>query len=98
MRNPPVEITFVITGGEKNGKDLACADFLQSLFENKKVDQTQLIQRVYGSEDAERHLDPCPPEFPFTDLDYCTWINAFPFSMPVFLEDGLYKMRPFFEG
>ncbi|MBL8051178.1 MAG: 2-phosphosulfolactate phosphatase [Anaerolineales bacterium] len=79
----PNEITFVITGGMGNDEDVACAEFLEKLLNGYKPDNKSFIKRVYESNDAVEHLDPNQPEFPETDLDYCTRINAFDFAMPI---------------
>lgn len=90
--NPP-EVTFVITGGYNNDEDLSCAEYLQSLFEGKTPAKEPFIKRVYASKDAEAHLDPDRPEFPRSDLDLCTRIDAFDFAMPIQKEHESLIMR-----
>ena len=89
----PNEITFVITGGMNNDEDVACAEFLEKLLKGYKPDNKSFIKRVYESNDAVEHLDPNQPEFPETDLDYCTRINAFDFAMPITRENNQLVMR-----
>jgi 2-phosphosulfolactate phosphatase len=89
----PSEVTFVITGGEKNDEDLACAEFLEKQFKGETIEAQSFIRRVYESKDAESHLDPNQPEFPQSDLDYCTRINAFDFAMPITRENNQLIMR-----
>ena len=89
----PTEITFVITGGEDNDEDYSCAEYLQALFNGQSPTQEPFVQRVYDSKDAEQHRDPGRPEFPYSDLDYCTQINRFDFAMPIAREDGHLVMR-----
>lgn len=89
----PSEITFVITGGEKNDEDLACAEFLEKQFTGEVIETWSYIRRVYESKDAIPHLDPNQPEFPESDLDYCTRINAFDFAMPIARENNQLVMR-----
>lgn len=79
----PPEVTFVITGGYNNDEDLSCAEYLESQFKGQQVDVESFIQRVYNSRDAIAHHDVTLPEFPKSDLDYCTRINAFDFVMPI---------------
>ena len=80
----PHEVTFVITGIHYNDEDLACAEYLEALLKgSKKPDIKPFVKRVYDCKDAEHHLDPTRPEFPETDLDYCTQIDKFNFSMPI---------------
>ncbi|HAV77642.1 MAG TPA: 2-phosphosulfolactate phosphatase [Anaerolineae bacterium] len=91
----PDEVTFVITGETYSGgdEDFACAEFLESRFKGQRLDVKLFIQRVYDCKDAIEHLDPNHPEFPFTDLEYCTSIDAFNFAMPITTENDLLVMR-----
>jgi 2-phosphosulfolactate phosphatase len=89
----PNEITFVITGGENNDEDIACAEYLEKQFTGQASEAQTFIQRVYRSRDALQHLDPDQPEFPESDLDYCTRINAFDFAMPITRENNQLIMR-----
>jgi 2-phosphosulfolactate phosphatase len=88
----PEEITFVITGGADNAEDLACAQFLEKQFTGQAVDAQEYIQRVVTSKDASYHLEG-HPQFPKSDLDYCTRINAFDFAMPITRENSQLVMR-----
>ncbi|MBC7877761.1 MAG: 2-phosphosulfolactate phosphatase [Anaerolineales bacterium] len=83
LKIAPSEITFVITGGFNNDEDVSCAEYLERLFKGQKPDIKPFVRRVYDSKDAEQHLDPNQPEFPESDLDYCTQISRFNFSMPI---------------
>ena len=89
----PEEVTFVITGKDYNDEDLACAEYLESQFKGQQVDNQFFIQRVYNSRDAVAHHDETRPEFPKSDLDYCTRINAFDFAMSITREDDKLIMR-----
>lgn len=93
LKLKPSEITFVITGGYGNDEDVACADFLEKQFTNKKTEAQEFIRRVYASRDALEHM-PDHPQFPKADLDYCSRIDAFDFSMPIMREGGQLIMRP----
>lgn len=84
----PEEITFVVTGGADNAEDLACAEFLQKQFLGQAVDTTNYIHRVISSRDAMQHMED-HPQFPRSDLDYCTRINAFDFVMPITRKENL---------
>lgn len=87
-RLKPEEITFVITGGADNAEDLACAEFLQNQFLGQAVDKYDYIHRVISSRDAFQHMED-HPQFPKSDLDYCTRINAFDFAMPITRKENL---------
>jgi 2-phosphosulfolactate phosphatase len=89
-------VTFVITGQFDEGRgdeDLACAEYLEALLKGQKPDPAPYVDRVYQSRDALFHLDPNLPEFPKSDLDYCTNIDAFDFAMTVTKENGRHVMR-----
>lgn len=92
LRLKPEEITFVITGGADNAEDLACAEFLQKQFLGQAVDTPNYIHRVISSRDALQHMDD-HPQFPRSDLDYCTRINAFDFAMPITRENNQLVVR-----
>ena len=92
----PEAVTFVITGQYRPGhgdEDVACAEYLERLFEGQQPDPVPFIERVFQSRDAIQHLDPNLPEFPRSDLDLCTTIDAFDFAMLVTKERGGHVMR-----
>jgi 2-phosphosulfolactate phosphatase len=92
----PECVTFVITGQieeERGDEDLACAEYFEALLRGREPDPAPYIDRVYKSRDALFHLDPNLPEFPESDLDYCTNIDAFDFVMSVTRENGRPVMR-----
>jgi len=83
------KVTFVITGQYAPGhgdEDLACGEYLETLLKGKKPDPGPFIERVYKSKDAIQHIDPSEIDFPFSDLQLCTDIDAFDFAMPVLKE------------
>jgi 2-phosphosulfolactate phosphatase len=87
----PECVTFVITGqiGDGRGDEgLACAEYFEALLRGQEPDSAPFIDRVYKSRDALFHLDPNLPEFPVSDLDYCTNVDAFDFVMSVTKENG----------
>jgi 2-phosphosulfolactate phosphatase len=92
----PDHVTFVITGqlsDERGDEDLACAEYFEALLRGQGPDPAPYVDRVYKSRDALFHLDPNLPEFPVSDLDYCTNIDAFDFAMIVTKENGRPVMR-----
>jgi len=93
LKIAPLEITFVITGGKDNEEDQSCAEYLEFLLKGQRPDIRPFIRRVYNSKDAKQHLDPNRPEFPLSDLDYCTQISRFNFSMPIMRENDQLVMR-----
>lgn len=88
----PEKVTFVITGGEDNAEDLACAEFLERQFNGQAVEIEDYIRRIVTSKDASQHLG-THPQFPKSDLDYCTRIDAFDFAMPITRENNQLIMR-----
>ena len=93
LKIAPPKVTFVITCGYNNDEDVACAEYLEALIKGQSLDTRTFIQSVYNSRDAVQHLDPNHPEFPESDLDYCTQISRFNFSMPITRENGQLVMR-----
>jgi 2-phosphosulfolactate phosphatase len=91
----PQDVTFVITGEtySDGDEDFACAEYLESQLKGLSVNTKPFIQRVYDCKDAIEHLDPNRPEFPVTDLEYCTDIDAFDFAMLIKKEKDLLVMR-----
>lgn len=87
----PDHVTFVMTGqlsDERGDEDLACAEYFEALLRGQGPDPAPYIDRVYKASDALFHLDPNLPEFPASDLDYCTNIDALDFAMLVTKENG----------
>jgi 2-phosphosulfolactate phosphatase len=93
LKIAPLEVTFVITGGEDNEEDLSCAEYLEALLIGQNPDKEPFIKRVHNSKDAERHLNRNFPEFPESDLDYCTRINAFDFTLPIMRKNNQLIMQ-----
>ncbi len=92
----PEAVTFINTGKTENGRgdeDLACAEYFEALLKGQEPDSSPYIERVLNSRDALMHLDPNLPEFPLSDLDLCTQIDAFDFVMLVTKENGRHVMR-----
>jgi 2-phosphosulfolactate phosphatase len=92
----PESVTFVITGQLSEGRgdeDLACGEYFEAVLNGQRPDPAPYIDRVYKSRDALFHLDPSLPEFPISDLDYCTNIDAFDFVMSITKENGRPVMR-----
>jgi len=86
------EITFVVTGGVDNAEDLACSEFLEKQFTGQAVESDEFIRRVITSPDAFRHTSD-HPQFPKSDLDYCTRIDFFDFAMPITRKNNRLTMQ-----
>jgi 2-phosphosulfolactate phosphatase len=91
----PEMITFVITGQVYDGgeEDLACAEYLQELFDGNSPDPVPFLERVKKSNDAQVFYDPNLPQFPASDILHCTSLDKFDFAMPVIRENGRFVMR-----
>jgi 2-phosphosulfolactate phosphatase len=92
LKFKPTEISFVITGGMGNDEDVACADYLEKKFTGQTTNNETFIKRVYASRDALEHMGE-HPQFPYTDLDYCSRIDNFNFAMPIERKDGFLIMQ-----
>ena len=88
----PTELSFVITGGLSNDEDIACADYLEKQFTGQAVEAQDFVKRVHASRDALQHMED-HPQFPYSDLDYCSRINHFNFAMPIERKDGFLIMQ-----
>ena len=86
------EITFVTTGGADNAEDLACAEFLEKQLTGQTVEAEEYIRRVVTSRDAFQHMTD-HPQFPKSDLDYCTRIDVFDFAMPITRKNNQLTMQ-----
>ena len=95
LKIAPSEVTLVITGGYNNDEDIACAEYLEALLKGHNPNKEPFIKRVYDSRDAIAHHDVTLPEFPKSDLDYCTRFNAFDFAMPITRKNDQLTMQAF---
>lgn len=93
LRSHPDEINFVITGGLGNDEDAACADYLEKIFTGQPTKAASYIQRVRSARDALQHMEE-HPQFPCSDLDYCSRIDQFHFAMPIERKNGFLIMQP----
>ncbi len=74
-------VTFVITGiypDQDGDEDAACADYLAALLRGESPDAAPLpAARAQSRWPGQVFADPARPEFPSTDLDYCTQVDRF---------------------
>jgi 2-phosphosulfolactate phosphatase len=93
-------VSFVITGvhagAEQNDgdEDLACADYVEALLRGKAPDIEPVVRRVLDSYVARQFYDPCRPEFPVVDLQYCVDVDRFDVAMRVERQGDLLVMKP----
>jgi len=93
---PGHTITFVITGQRAEGggeEDAACADYIEALLRGENPPPAPFIRRVRDSSTARKFLALGSPDFPPSDLDYCTAVDRFDFAMVVNREDDLFVLR-----
>jgi len=88
----PNEVSFVITGRYFDGEDKACADYLAARLSRKNPDPESYLERVRTSPELEHMPADKFPHFA-SDVDFCTRLDAFPFAMPVTLEQRYPVMR-----
>jgi 2-phosphosulfolactate phosphatase len=89
-------VTFVVTGKHDGGwgdEDEACADYIESLMKGNESDGRSYTQRVWDSRDGRKFLDENEPNFPRTDMEYCTAVNRFDFAMRVERQNKLLVMK-----
>ena len=103
----PKNVTFVVTGQTRDGgdEDLACAQYLEACLGGrsphahegrKRLEFTVVapyLERVRDAPDARIFYDPAQPEFPETDIIYCTDVDRFDFAMLVKREKGLHVIE-----
>lgn len=94
-RLEPEIVTFVITGQTYDGgeEDLACAEYLEALFDGNSPNPIPFLGRVKKSKDAQVFYDPNMPLFPESDILHCMSLDQFDFAMPVIKENGRHIMR-----
>jgi 2-phosphosulfolactate phosphatase len=98
----PALVTFVVTGwhdsysGTQTGdEDAACADYLEALLTHEKTDAGPYLARVLASPTGKIFQSNTRPEYPATDLPYCTQLDRFAFALPICRQvDGLLVMKP----
>lgn len=91
QQQSPETVTFVITGilQDRDGdEDAACADYMAARLAGELPDPEPYLRRVVSSTSGRLFADPTQPDFPSTDLPYCTAIDRFDFAMPVTQQDG----------
>jgi len=96
-QQPENTINFVITGQDEEGlgdEDDACADYIGNLIKGKKPDALNYLHRVRESLEGKKFLDENQPDFPATDMDYCTALDRFDFFMLVERQAGFCVMKP----
>lgn len=92
----PDKVTFVNTGvrpGVRGDEDAACAEYMAALLRGEDPNLDPYLQRVRLSQDGQLFADPARPEFPVSDLDYCTQVDRFDFAMLVERENGLNRLE-----
>lgn len=88
----PTEISFVITGGLGNDEDVACAEYLEKQCMGQVTENEIYIQRVKSARDALQYMQE-HPQFPLSDPEYCSRIDAFDFAMPIERKNGFLIMQ-----
>ena len=98
----PALVTFVITAWHADSpnalhgdEDAACADYLEALLTNRQPDPVPYLTRVTNSATGKRFQTNAYPEYPATDLPYCTALDRFNFALPIQRQsNGLLSMKP----
>lgn len=90
------DINLIETGVLEGGwgdEDAACADYIEGLLLNKKVNQNTIIQRVKGSRSG-RYYQQGMDAFPLKDLECALNIDCFDFAMLVKKVEGRPVLKP----
>ena len=99
----PDIVTFVITAWHADSpsahhgdEDAACADYIEALLTQDDPDPAPYLARVAASPTGKLFLENNRPEYPATDLAYCTQLDRFPFALPIKRhENALLIMKPY---
>jgi 2-phosphosulfolactate phosphatase len=86
----PEQVTFIVTGRDFQGEDMACAEYLAARLANQNPDPGPYLERVRNALEVKYML-----AFPNleSDLDYCTRLDACPFALPITRQTGRPVMR-----
>jgi 2-phosphosulfolactate phosphatase len=98
----PVQVTFIITAWHANNpepqngdEDAACADYLEALLIGTNPDPAPYLARIAGSPTGKLFQSGTRPEYPPTDLPFCTDLDRFNFTLPIDRQaNGLLVMKP----
>jgi len=81
-------VTLVASGSPDEGEeDLACADWMASLFKRTPCRQQEIVRTVRDSRAAARH-QPGDSDFPLEDVECAVAIDVFDFAMKVDRQNG----------
>ena len=98
----PSLVTFVITAWHADStnplhgdEDAACADYLEALLSDDNPSPSSFLERVGNSPTGRLFQTNTRPEYPATDLPYCTQLDRFSFALPIQRQpNGLLVMKP----
>jgi 2-phosphosulfolactate phosphatase len=98
----PELVTFVITAWHADSpepldgdEDAAFADYLEALLRGEEPNPTPYLTRIGNSKTGQLFQSNTRPEYPPTDLPYCSHLDRFDFALPVQrLPDGLLRVKP----
>jgi 2-phosphosulfolactate phosphatase len=91
------DVTLLTTGvfpGGWGDEDVACADCLEALLEERQPDFPLVSDRVRGSRSGLHYVDPLSAVFPPEDLELALSIDCFASPLEIVRHDGLLIMRP----
>jgi 2-phosphosulfolactate phosphatase len=92
LRSAP-RVTLVASMGEVEG-DEAVADYLEGLLRDAPPPSDAILRRIRESKAGRMIASGSYPQYPKGDLDVCTRLDAFDFSIRADREDGLLVARP----
>ena len=90
-RLAPRRLSFVITGiwTDRDGEeDLACADLIEALIADERVDPAPFEARVRDSDFGRRFTGAAQSALPLGDLEHCARASRYDFALRVAREGG----------
>lgn len=72
LENNPFMKIRLIASHPTGDDDMACAEFIAGILENRPVSFERIVGRITGSEAARKFYDPGQPAFSEEDIAFCT--------------------------
>ncbi len=95
-RLAPARVTLVVTGvwTDRDGdEDYACADYIEALLADERVDPAPFEARVRGSDFAHRFTGEPESSHPSADIECCAVADRFDFALRAHRDGGQLVLR-----
>ncbi len=93
----PSSIALVPTGlltGGWGDEDVACADAIEALLQDRPPDLPQVVKRVTDSRSGRHYTDPENPVFPASDLKLALQVDRYPYPLRITRKPDYLVMSP----